>query len=128
MPEWLTRPVTPPARMPRLQPSRVFEAMEMKEGIEAPDGLSALEAHRQAEAYPLERGRLLHRLLELLPDLPEAERAAAGRRFVETSLPARFAARKDELLGEVMAILEDPDLAPCLPPAGGRRCPSPAIW
>ncbi len=123
VPDWLTRPVTPPARMPRLQPSRVFDAMEMKEGIEAPDGLSALEAHRQAEAYPLERGRLLHRLLELLPDLPEAERAAAGQRFVATSLPARFTARKDELLGEVMAILEDPDLAPLFAPGGRAEVP-----
>ncbi|MFN4010900.1 MAG: double-strand break repair helicase AddA [Pannonibacter sp.] len=123
LPDWLLRPVETPKRMPRLQPSRVFEAMEMKEGIEATPGLSVLEARRQPEAWPLERGRLLHRLLETLPDLPAGERAAAAERLIASGLAPRFANRADELTSEVLRIVEDPAFAELFAEGGLAEVP-----
>ncbi|ADZ72613.1 double-strand break repair helicase AddA [Polymorphum gilvum] len=111
-PDWLVRPVPPAPQVPRLQPSRAFEAMEQKEGIEPVAGRTALEAIRQPAGWALERGRLMHRLLETLPDLPAAERAAAAVRFVEAALPQRFAQHRDALLDEAERILAGADFAP----------------
>jgi ATP-dependent helicase/nuclease subunit A len=123
LPDWLLRPVETPKRMPRLQPSRVFEAMEMKEGIETTPGLSVLEARRQPEAWPLERGRLLHRLLETLPDLPAEERGPAARRLIASGLAPRFANRADELTAEVLRIVGDPAFAELFAAGGLAEVP-----
>ncbi len=82
-PEWLGRPVSPPERIRRLQPSRAFEAMEEKEAAEAPAGQTFLDAARQPTDWPLERGRLVHKMLETLPEV-RAMNAALPRYATST--------------------------------------------
>jgi len=106
LPAWLTEPVKPLPKKKRLQPSRAFEAMEEKEGVEAVPALSRLQARREPASWPLERGRLVHRLLELLPDIPEAERLAAAGNYLRQSLKPEFERYRKPLLTEVGAILE----------------------
>jgi len=112
LPVWLSEPVRPLPKKKRLQPSKAFEAMEEKDGIEPVPAVSRLQAGRDPASWPLERGRLIHRLLELLPDLPEAERMAAAEAYLAGALKPEFAHRQVSLLDEVAAILEAPDFAP----------------
>jgi ATP-dependent helicase/nuclease subunit A len=58
----------------------------------------------------LDRGRLIHRLLQSLPDHPREKRAEVGARYL-----AAFAEKRDdrdELLAEVMAVMDEPSFAP----------------
>ncbi|WP_417693970.1 double-strand break repair helicase AddA [Roseibium sp.] len=112
MPPWLTTPVQAYQRPTRLQPSKAFEAMEDKQGVELVPAINRLSARRQPGNWPLERGRLLHKLLEILPDLPEGDRRAAAERFVGRCLDPAFKMHEAALLGDVQAILTSPDLAP----------------
>ncbi len=63
-----------------------------------------------ASSAALEHGRALHRLFQLLPDLPAAERADAARAILERRGIAGDRARK--LCERVIAIIEHPDYAP----------------
>ncbi|MEP2705624.1 MAG: double-strand break repair helicase AddA [Roseibium sp.] len=108
LPDWAHQSVQPLPKKTRLQPSKAFEAMEEKEGVEATSAASRLEARRQQTSWPLERGRLVHRLLELLPDVPVENRIVAAENFLKTALKPEFAGYQNALLSEVGAILADP--------------------
>ena len=120
-PAWLFAPVDPAPRPRRLNPSTAFEAMEAKEGPQAIAARERLEAalvenaggERAASApsLALERGRHMHRLLEILPGLPERERRPAALRYVDASLPEALSAHADELVEEVVTLLAHPDFA-----------------
>ncbi|WP_208977926.1 double-strand break repair helicase AddA [Labrenzia sp. 011] len=112
LPSWLSEPVRPLPKKKRLQPSRAFEAMEEKEGVEPVPALSRLQARREPASWPLERGRLVHRLLELLPDIPEADRLPAAGAYLQQALKPEFEHYRDRLLAEVGAILEEETFRP----------------
>ncbi|MDW8340045.1 MAG: double-strand break repair helicase AddA [Geminicoccaceae bacterium] len=107
LPDWLRRPAPEEPRPPRpLSPSRVLPEPE-------PPQLSP----KDAESERARRiGAMVHRLLELLPGVPEGERAAALDRFF-----ARYASdlppeRAREIGERVSALLARPDLAPLFGP------------
>ncbi|MBA5776991.1 double-strand break repair helicase AddA [Stappia sp. F7233] len=106
-PAWLDRPASAPVRQRRLQPSKAFEAMEAKEGVEALSGAAMLGAVRGPSDWALERGRLVHRMLEVLPEVSPEMRIEAADRFLNRALPSAFAGEKDGVLAEVLAILAD---------------------
>jgi len=115
-PAWLISPADPPARAPRLQPSAAFEEMETKEGPQAVAAGDALARARDAASAALERGRLMHRLLELLPDLPPEERRDAAARFLSGQPgPAEIGSGEsggaEDRAAEAIAVLEDPRFA-----------------
>jgi ATP-dependent helicase/nuclease subunit A len=56
------------------------------------------------------RGDIIHRLLQMLPDLPETERMAAARRMLDRE-PGLSPAQKDEMLAAAMGVLHHPDFA-----------------
>ncbi|EUC00976.1 double-strand break repair helicase AddA [Rhizobium sp. CF080] len=60
----------------------------------------------------LQKGKLVHRMLQMLTDFPEAERAAAARRYADRA--ARFwpAAEREKLVGSVMSVLSHAELGP----------------
>ena len=122
-PAWLTQRAPAFIRKPRLQPSRVFEVMEEKEGIEPVPAASRLEARRQPAHWPLEKGRLVHRLLETLPDLAPDEREAAAERFIAAALPEEFAGYARTLLGEVHGILNSAEFSPLFSSAARAEVP-----
>ena len=56
----------------------------------------------------LQRGRLVHRMLQALPDLPEAEREEAARRYAERA--ARFwpTKEREQLVAAVLRVIAEP--------------------
>ena len=58
------------------------------------------------------RGRLIHRLLQSLPDIDPGDRGAAGRRWLDWSAPDMPAADRAAIAEEVLAVIDAPDIAP----------------
>jgi ATP-dependent helicase/nuclease subunit A len=85
--------------------------MEEKEGIEPVPAVSQLQAGRDPASWPLERGRLIHRLLELLPEIAADDRMDAADAYLRRALKPEFEPRRRYLLEEVAAILDDPAFA-----------------
>ena len=114
-------PTPPPAEPGRPQPL----APSRPEGVDlgaVPAAASPL-AERDAAGDRFRRGRLLHALLQHLPELPEADRAAAARRWLDRpghGLPDGAAAT---LAAEALAILAHPDLAPAFRPGSRAEVP-----
>jgi len=125
LPAWLSEPVRPLPKKKRLQPSKAFEAMEEKEGIEPVPAVSRLQIGKDPASWPLERGRLVHRLLELLPDLDAGNRMAAAEAFLERALRPEFQGRRAGLVEEVARVLDDPGFAPLF--AAGARAEVPLV-
>jgi ATP-dependent helicase/nuclease subunit A len=111
-PDWLfsAGPVAPAPAGP-LSPSR----LDGDEAVRPPPAL-AVDARDPA----LRRGRAIHRLLQLLPDVAAADRAAIGRAVV-----AREAADLDAgaVVAEVLALLADPRVAACFAPGSRAEVP-----
>lgn len=112
LPDWLMTPVVPLPRKKRLQPSKAFEELEVKDGIEPVPAPTRLLGNTRPASWPLERGRLVHRLLELLPAISEEERLPSAERFLLRELKPEFAGYAGRLLSEVKAILQSDSFAP----------------
>ena len=69
------------------------------------------------------RGRLVHRLLQSLPLLPQAARAASAQRFLALPVHGLTQAAQEALLAETMAVLEDPAFAPLFAPDAAAEVP-----
>ncbi|MEW5704167.1 MAG: double-strand break repair helicase AddA [Pseudomonadota bacterium] len=102
LPDWARKAPRPePARVRTLSPSR---AALSEPPVRSPVGAD--------EGLRFRRGRLVHRLLQFLPGLPQADRPAALRRYLsQPALALREAAGAD-IAAEVMAVLEAGDFAP----------------
>ncbi|RMB02787.1 DNA helicase/exodeoxyribonuclease V subunit A [Eilatimonas milleporae] len=72
---------------------------------------------------PFRRGRLVHSMLEFLPDLPAAQRAEAARRYL--ALPAHKLSGDEQaaLAAEVLAILAHPEFAGLFGPGSRAEAP-----
>ena len=102
LPEWALRPVGPEPRPPRpLAPSSSGEDS-------ATDPPSAPSPELRAAAV---RGVLIHRLLERLPELPEAARPAAAARWLERAAADLAEADCDEIAQAALSVLADPQWA-----------------
>ena len=97
-PSWIARQVAPAVHPLLLNPSR----LELREqDVPAPSGA----ARPRDEA--LLRGRAVHRLLELLPEVPPRDRQSAGARFLAAEARRMPLRQREALLGDVLAILGD---------------------
>ncbi|MBN9530645.1 MAG: double-strand break repair helicase AddA [Alphaproteobacteria bacterium] len=112
VPAWSRRP-PPEEPVPSrpLAPSRETEA--------DPPALSP----RLGAQARFRRGRIVHDLLQVLPDLPAADRAAAARRHL--AKPGLALAPPDQaaLAGEVLAVLENPRFAAVFGPGSRAELP-----
>lgn len=104
LPEFLIKPATLQSRARRLSPSALAPA----------DEDAAYAPGRRADAFL--RGRILHRLLELLPEVAPETRRAAAERLVRRMGAALDAGAADALIAEAMAVLDDPRFAPVFAP------------
>jgi len=96
LPDWVRRDPPPEATPPRpLAPSRP-EAGE-------PAVISPLVG----DGRGFRRGLLIHRLLELLPDLPLGDRAAACRQWLDRQASDLDAGARSAIAAETLAVLED---------------------
>lgn len=114
-PEALIGPLPPEPFLPRpLSPSEAGIVIEEDEGDR--EVRSPLFGEKAKTSRAAERGRLTHRMLQVLPALPEAERSPAAERYLERS--ARFwpKAERDGLRMAVCRLMDDPDLKPVFAP------------
>ncbi len=71
----------------------------------------------------LTRGRLVHRLLQLLPDLPASEREAACASFLQQTAFALSPEQQGEIAREILAVLDAPDAALLFGPQSRAEVP-----
>jgi len=118
-PGWTASP--PPAEPVRplpLAPSR-------PEGVElgaVPAAASPL-AERDGSGGRFHRGTLIHALLQHLPNLPPADRAAAALRYLDRPGFGLVPTDAHRMVDEVMGILDHPDLIPLFGPGSRAEVP-----
>jgi len=113
LPDWtLTSPAPEPEPTSPLAPSRPSN--------DEPPVASPLSDDDGAR---FKRGRLVHRLLQSLPDLPETARQAAGRAFLGRAALALGAGEAEEILGETLGVISHPDFAPLFGPGSLAEVP-----
>jgi len=100
LPSWAVLPPAPEPPVPvPLAPSRPLET--------EPPALSPLAGPNGREGEAVRRGRIIHRLLELLPPLAVSDRERACRRFLDLSIHGLDRAQKEAIAAETLAILSD---------------------
>jgi ATP-dependent helicase/nuclease subunit A len=109
-PAWLAQPV--PAEP---GPARALSPSHLDEASEPASPLEDIDRYR--------RGRLIHRLLQSLPERPAAERAAAMERFLAQPSLALDEAERREIAAEVAAVLEAPAIAHAFGPGSRAEVP-----
>ncbi|MGH6673932.1 MAG: double-strand break repair helicase AddA [Xanthobacteraceae bacterium] len=116
VPDWLRRPASePPRRRAPLSPSTVFDE----------DGGARRGASAFARQKALARGRLVHRLLQSLPDIPLARRQDAAERYLAKSAAEFAATERAEIVRQVLAILDNASFAPLF--AASSRAETPIV-
>jgi ATP-dependent helicase/nuclease subunit A len=116
-PAWLTTPFArETARTVTLTPSAAHE--ETAAPRRRPSG-------GQDRRRAIERGILVHRLMQSLPEIAASERAAAARRYIERAGAAFAGAEQDRLVAGVLGLLADARFAPLF--AAGSRAEVPIV-
>jgi ATP-dependent helicase/nuclease subunit A len=106
-PDWLMRPV---------QAETVPAPITPSGAIGAP---SATTAGGTDRLRAVARGRLVHRLMQSLPDIPADRRATAARQYLDRAANVFSAADRPAIAAEVLVLLDDPRFA-ALAGAGSR--------
>ncbi|KQW27808.1 ATP-dependent DNA helicase [Rhizobium sp. Root274] len=110
LPKHLWRPLAPPIALPRpLSPSTAGSIL-IDDDSEDMITASALFVSDEKPDIALQRGRLIHRMLQNLPEVPRTEWADAAERYVNRS--ARFwpMPERQRLVSTVLSVLENPEL------------------
>lgn len=114
-PDWLRTPAAPDARRRVLAPSAFSHAAVGGE----PAPFAPFGPDRSAR---LRRGRLIHRLFEVLPDLPTENRRQTATDFLARQ-PDLTPAERAEMLDAAFSVLEHPDFAAVFAPGGLAEAP-----
>jgi ATP-dependent helicase/nuclease subunit A len=117
LPPWLRQPATiiEARRRRSLSPSSAFDD---DIGRMAPTGGSPADRQKA-----LERGRLIHRLMQSLPDIPPERRKDAAERFLAKAAQTFDAAARAEMASKVLAILDDKTFAEIFAPGSRSEVP-----
>ncbi len=114
-PDRLSQPLPRPERLPRpLTPSSTGLVIDPESGLTA--GRSPLFHASGPVGQSMERGRIIHRLLQLLPELDQAERMMASERYLERAVPEWTRSDRDEIVTAVLSVLDDAAFAPVFAP------------
>jgi ATP-dependent helicase/nuclease subunit A len=113
LPLWAREVARPEPAPPRpLAPSRpASEEPAVRSPLGPDDGLR------------FRRGRIVHRLLQSLPDVPADQRTEVARRFLARSSHRLDAQQQTEILAETLAVLEHPDFAALYGPDSRAEVP-----
>jgi ATP-dependent helicase/nuclease subunit A len=105
LPLWLREPArAQPSRSVTLSPSSAFD--DVPGGAFAPNAASAADRQKA-----LERGRIVHRLMQSLPDIAAERRKTAAERYL-ASAAANFSAEEQAaIVQKILAILDDKNFA-----------------
>ncbi|MGV8998575.1 MAG: double-strand break repair helicase AddA [Parvibaculaceae bacterium] len=102
--DWARRMVAPePAPSRPLAPSRL-----PPDGMDEPAALSPLTGNQQKR---FQRGTLIHRLLQTLPDLDDDVRELAARDLLASPALELDDTQRDEIITATMAVIRNPDFA-----------------
>jgi ATP-dependent helicase/nuclease subunit A len=113
LPDWVRAPPPPEADPPRpLAPSRPSGAEPPVRSPLGPD-----------EGRRFKRGRLVHRLLQGLPELAPAARAPAAARFLASPAHDLDAEERAEIQAVTLAVLDDPAFAALFGPGSRAEVP-----
>jgi ATP-dependent helicase/nuclease subunit A len=116
LPAWATRPAPEEARPPRpLAPSALGE----DDVAVPPQGTARVAA--------VERGLLLHALFERLPPVAAGRRRAAALHWLAAQAPVLDEAAREAMVGEVLAVLDDPAHAALFGPGSLAEVPLSAV-
>ncbi len=101
LPPWLRQPAPPQAPPPlALTPSTAFE--------DEIDRVSAVAPHSVAERRKaLARGRIVHRLMQALPDIAPEGRKAAAARYLKNAAADFLPAEQEKMAQQILAVLND---------------------
>jgi ATP-dependent helicase/nuclease subunit A len=118
LPAWLRQPAPapPPLAIP-LAPSSAFD-----DDIERIAPNAGTAADRQKA---LEKGRLIHRLMQSLPDIPAKRRQSAAARYLKGAAANFNEAERAAIVQQVLAILGDPAFTAVF--AAGSRAEVPIV-
>jgi ATP-dependent helicase/nuclease subunit A len=118
MPEAFSRPLPPVSLVPRpLSPSSA--ALMVEPDAEPEAGSPVLDAGGSSASAAIQRGLITHKLLEVLPGIPESERRAAAARYLSRTAGGLAEAERAAISASVFAVLDNPDFAPVF--ASGSR-------
>jgi ATP-dependent helicase/nuclease subunit A len=92
----------------RVSPSSILRLDEAEERLPLP-----LLPDQPSRRAALERGRVVHRLLQALPEHAPERRREVGERFLAAVAPALA---EEPIIDRIMAILDDPVFAPLFLP------------
>ncbi|MGO9630724.1 MAG: double-strand break repair helicase AddA [Xanthobacteraceae bacterium] len=117
LPSWLRAPPAPePPRSVLVSPSAAFE-----------EDIGGAIAHSQASPAErrkaLARGRIVHRLMQSLPDIPPASRKAAIDRYLKNTAADFAPAERAEMAQRVLTILNDLIFAELFAPGSRAEVP-----
>ena len=106
LPAWVTTPIGPEPRPPRpLAPSAAGEDLTPDPPL--PPDVAAIAARR---------GSLIHKLLERLPELPAAERAAAGAAWLARQAGDLAEDLRADMLASALCVLDHPEFGAIFAP------------
>ena len=118
LPNWLYQKVEDEANpLQPIMPSRAgtSQIAHNDEATPITDDLlsdSALSPLRASQDYRFLRGNITHKLLQLLPDLPQQKRESYARHYLAQPAHDLSQNLQDSIKNEVMAILNDTQFAP----------------
>ena len=115
-PAWLRQPA--PAEAPLAVPLSPSSAFDEDISLIAPTAGSAADRQKA-----LERGRLVHRLMQSLPDIPHLRRKDAAERYLANAATDFAPAERAEMARQVLAILDDENFAEIFAPGSRAEVP-----
>ena len=115
-PAWLRQPA--PAETPRPAPLSPSSAFDEEIFQIAPTAGSAADRQKA-----LERGRLVHRLMQALPDIPPERRQDAAERYLANAATDFAPAERAAMAQQVLAILDDKNFAEIFAPGSRAEVP-----
>jgi ATP-dependent helicase/nuclease subunit A len=115
-PDWLREPASPQTPRPApLSPSAIFD--------EEIGGRTQPEATAAERQTALLRGRLVHRLLQSLPDIAPERRADAAERYLARAGANLSAEQRADIRRSVLAILDEENFAELFAPGSRAEVP-----
>jgi ATP-dependent helicase/nuclease subunit A len=119
LPEALGQPLPPQKSLPRpLSPSGAAAVIETDAAdLLVPSALFGRKGGVPGAGLALERGRILHRFLQVLPAFDPAARLAAARRYLERAAANWPENAQSALVDAALAVIDDESLATIFSPA-----------
>jgi ATP-dependent helicase/nuclease subunit A len=116
IPQWLRQPAPPePPRPAPISPSSAFDE---EIGRVTPTAGSAADRQKA-----LLRARIVHRLMQSLPDIPAAGRRAGMERYLRSAAANLLPAEQAEIAHQVLAVLNDLVFAEVFAPGSRAEVP-----